>query len=431
MSKRTTIPMVVLAVLCCGSVLAAAKPLKVYILAGQSNMQGHATIKTLPHMAEDPKTRPLHDKFVDAKGKPRVYDQVRVAAFSEAPHWGNPKAEQRQKSGALTIRFGAELNREDAFGPELGFGITMHEQLQQPILIIKTAWGGRSLFKDFRPPSAGPYDYVLSEEEKAKAREREGAWLTKYGETYVNKYKLSGLDELKELRKTAEGRYYRRIVKHVKEVLADPGKYHPAYDKAAGYEIAGLIWFQGFNDLVSGNRYKAWGGHAAYGKWLACLIRDLRRDLAAPNMPVVIGVMGVGGKIANVPEKQRERMETFREAMASPASLPQLKGRVVAVQTAPFWPVDVDAASKKVGPLKQQADREKKEKQKNEPNIKLAALNAWRRERLNELMKQTLTNEERRLLEIGSCNWSLHYFGNAKCIGQMGEAFAKALLEVK
>ena len=31
-------------------------PLKVYILAGQSNMQGHAKVSTLPYMAEDPAT---------------------------------------------------------------------------------------------------------------------------------------------------------------------------------------------------------------------------------------------------------------------------------------------------------------------------------------------------------------------------------------
>ena len=35
------------------------KPLKVFILAGQSNMQGHANVSTLDSLADDPKTAPL------------------------------------------------------------------------------------------------------------------------------------------------------------------------------------------------------------------------------------------------------------------------------------------------------------------------------------------------------------------------------------
>ena len=41
--------------------------------------------------------------------------------------------------------------------------------------------------------------------------------------------------------------------------------------------------------------------YADYGRWLADFIRDVRKDLAAPKMPFVIGVMGVGGGIVKVP----------------------------------------------------------------------------------------------------------------------------------
>lgn len=40
------------------------------------------------------------------------------------------------------------------------------------------------------------------------------------------------------------------LIKETKDVLAEPGKYHPDYNKEAGYEIAGFIWFQGYNDLI-------------------------------------------------------------------------------------------------------------------------------------------------------------------------------------
>ncbi len=46
MSRRTTILVAIITAFCCSSAMAAGKPLKVYILAGQSNMEGHAKIET-------------------------------------------------------------------------------------------------------------------------------------------------------------------------------------------------------------------------------------------------------------------------------------------------------------------------------------------------------------------------------------------------
>ncbi len=40
-------------------------------------------------------------------------------------------------------------------GPEMGFAITMQEYTKEPILIIKTTWGGKSLLLDFRPQGPG------------------------------------------------------------------------------------------------------------------------------------------------------------------------------------------------------------------------------------------------------------------------------------
>ena len=38
---------------------AFAEPLKVYMLAGQSNMEGHAQISTFDYIGKDPRTAPL------------------------------------------------------------------------------------------------------------------------------------------------------------------------------------------------------------------------------------------------------------------------------------------------------------------------------------------------------------------------------------
>ena len=45
--------------------------MKVFILAGQSNMQGHASISTFDSLADDPKTAPLLKEMQGPDGKPR------------------------------------------------------------------------------------------------------------------------------------------------------------------------------------------------------------------------------------------------------------------------------------------------------------------------------------------------------------------------
>ena len=65
-----------------------------------------------------------------------------------------------EASGPLSTGYGP---RPTAFGPEYAFGIMMERGLDQPILIIKTAWGGKSLHYDFRPPSAGAYQATENE----------------------------------------------------------------------------------------------------------------------------------------------------------------------------------------------------------------------------------------------------------------------------
>jgi alpha-galactosidase len=127
---------------------AVAKPLKVFILAGQSNMQGHVNVSTFDSMADDPKTAPLLKDMRDADGKPRVCQRVWISSIGCA---GDDTTEQK---GKLTAGFGASPAE---IGPEFTFGIYMEKALNEPILIIKTAWGGKDLHTDFRSPSAGPF----------------------------------------------------------------------------------------------------------------------------------------------------------------------------------------------------------------------------------------------------------------------------------
>jgi len=310
----------VMAIVCPGQSAATAtqrgaQPLKVYILAGQSNMEGHARISTFDHIGMDPATAPVLEKMRGSDGRPRVCEDV----------WISYRTGTGEGSGPLTAGYGARGNPAqlgDKIGPELTFGIFMQELVDEPILLIKAAWGGKSLHTDFRSPSAGPYQF---NEKQLKGFEKRGM----------------DIEEVKAEKAEATGRYYREMIAHVKRVLSDIGRVYPAYDPRQGYEIRGFVWFQGWNDMCDGGVYPDRaqpGGYDLYSELLAHFIRDVRKDLVAPKMRFVIGVTGVGG-----PGQQVH----FREAMAAPADLPEFKDNVVSVQTSPFWDEALVAAQAK------------------------------------------------------------------------------------
>jgi len=217
---------------------------------------------------------------------------------------------------------------------------------------------------------------------------------------------------------------------HVKDVLADPQKVYPGYDPKQGYEIAGFIWFQGFNDLVGSYpadpNKKGCKDYSEYSRLLACLIRDLRKDLNTPNMPFVTGVLGVGG------ETQGDGTEAFRKAMAAPGEMDEFKGTVANVYTHTFWPADIDAIKIKLAAATAELDkkinvlkmRSKKGEDVKEEMVKLAA-------EKTAISEKALSEDEKFLLKNGCSNQGFHYYGSAKFFAQAGQAFAEAIAGMK
>ena len=123
-------------------------PLKIYILAGQSNMEGHARIETFDYIGDDPATAPILKEMRAADGTPRVCDNVWITYLTGS------KDSNGEGTGKLTAGFGSRQNPTQSggkIGPEFTFGIYMNKLVNEPILLIKTAWGGKSLHTDFRP----------------------------------------------------------------------------------------------------------------------------------------------------------------------------------------------------------------------------------------------------------------------------------------
>jgi len=330
------------------------KKLQVFILAGQSNMVGHANFITIPTLftAKEADVRalaPLVFKDGARVTRAMVDDQIAtmiqrnelnqklrkkeisgddaIAAartqIGELQKQFEAKsqkikdafvvskrvyissiADRNRRSGPLGVGFGGS---RDKIGPEFGFGLSLAKQLDAPILLIKTAWGGKSLHYNFRPPSVGPYE--LSE------KEQKG-------------------DKVEEIKKNV-GLNYRMMNEAVHAVLADLGKHHPEYDPAVGHEMAGFVWFQGFNDQFS----PAFRDN--YKDNMIAFIKDVRREYQAPRMPFVIGVMGTG-----ITEEAVGK-NAVSVAQRQAAAAPEFQGTVASVESYKVYSLDALAVFRK------------------------------------------------------------------------------------
>ncbi len=86
-SLKPLLSLLALSALPCGHSLAAERrPLQVFILAGQSNMQGHAKVSTFEHLGMDPATKPMLAEMLGADGKPKVCERVWISSIGCAAH---------------------------------------------------------------------------------------------------------------------------------------------------------------------------------------------------------------------------------------------------------------------------------------------------------------------------------------------------------
>ena len=112
-------------------------------------------------------------------------------------------------------------------------------------------------------------------------------------------------------------------------------------------------------------------------------------------------------------------MSVLGQAQAAPASLPEFKGNVVVVPTAPCWDDDLDALQQRLEKLNEKMDQEAKQNPSLTPEAKDAAR--------QKASAETFTPEELKRLK-GLSNGGYHYLGAAKILAPIGKAFAEAMV---
>lgn len=199
----------------------------------------------------------------------------------------------------------------NTIGPELQFGHIMGYYHDEPVIILKTSQGNRSLGWDFLPP--GSERFTHEGVTYAGYKDTPESWIEGQPKKVVNWY---------------AGKQYDDCFQAAQKVLANFATEYPQY-KDQGYEIAGFVWWQGHKD----------GGSALhagrYEQNLVRLIESLRREFKAPDAPFVIATIGFHGW------KMEGNQLTIANAQLAVSGekgkYPQFKGNVKTVETRDFW----------------------------------------------------------------------------------------------
>lgn len=290
------------------------KKVKVFIIMGQSNTleMGKVQGDKEGSLEQAVKSAGLYPFLVDDQGNWTKRMDVRNVHVMGS---GGPGKSSVKRNDWLTVS-GKKIGIETGIGHQLG------NALDEPVLILKSSIGNRSLGWDLLPPGSPSYEYTMTvKNRKTKQTESKTYVFAGYGQS-PDKWEKG--TEPKPIGWKA-GVQYDGDVARAKAVLSDLQQFYP---EATGYEVAGFLWWQGDKD-----RYNE--GHAAmYEKNLVSLIAALRKDFDAPQAKFVCATLGQTSK---EDAKGNEKMILDAMLAISDASKhPALKGQVATVYTHPI-----------------------------------------------------------------------------------------------
>lgn len=236
-----------------------SKPVKVFIIMGQSNtlemgkVAGADKDDTLEGAVKKDKMYPF---LVDEAGNWAIRKDVRNVSVMQKGNSANI-----YRNDLLTIS-------GNKIGIEIGIGHQLGNAIEEPVMILKSSIGNRSLGWDLLPPSIKSYEY-------------EGQAQPGYKQMFKSKDDKTIVDW------TGEGWYAGKQwdddTSNALKILGEIGTYYPGATK---YEVTGFLWWQGDKDMRVPAHFNN------YEKHLVALIKDLRKTFNAPNAAFVAASLG-------------------------------------------------------------------------------------------------------------------------------------------
>ncbi|HRZ56822.1 MAG TPA: sialate O-acetylesterase [Candidatus Paceibacterota bacterium] len=296
------------------------RKVKVFILMGQSNMVGMGDVGPETNKGTLLYLTKKQDKYpwlLDEDGKWTVRKDV---------YYYDARVRKGSPLSALS-------NNGRSIGPELGFGFVMGQLLDEPVLVLKSCIGNRSLGWDLLPPGSERYEAEVTERGGQKVtkifagyKDKPDSWIAEEGRGLATEPPAWLDKKTGKLIEWYAGKQYDVDMANAKAALASLAKIYPDY-KGQGYEIAGFVWWQGNKDSFN-------AVHAArYEQNLARLIPQLRKDYEAFNAKFVLatgcGVTGRDGLGLQIAEAQL--------AVGDAKKHPEFAGNVKAVDSRDLW----------------------------------------------------------------------------------------------
>ncbi len=253
-----------------------SKPVKVFLIMGQSNTLEMGRVKgdkegTLEHAVQKENLYPF---MVDDEGNWTKCQDVRNVHTQGSGGPGGRGGVRR--NDWLTVSGGK-------IGIEIGIGHHLGNALDEPVLILKSSIGNRSLGWDLLPPGSPRHEVETTN----KAGQKVTLVTPAYNDEVRHPSWTKGEVPDPPKHNWHAGLQYAGDVARAKAVLKDLEKHYPG---GKGYEVAGFLWWQGDKD-----RYNA--AHAAmYGKNLEQLFKALRKEFDAPEAKMVVATLGQTNK---------------------------------------------------------------------------------------------------------------------------------------
>lgn len=302
------------------------RPVKVYILSGQSNMVGYGQISgdsrgTLNTITRTENKFPnLLDENGDFLPRQDVYYRGVISATGNGP---------------LAPGFG---RGSDSIGPELGFGQVMGWFHDEPVLVIKASIGNRGLQWDFLPPGSEQFDFAGNGNTYPGYGESPRRWATGSTPEPINWYAGKEFDRFfLDKDDWAPAGAGSAQDPNVATVLDNFESEYPQW-AAQGFEIAGFGWFHGFDDADGNNGPEA----GRYEQNMVRFIKELRSyyenrypGKVATNAPFVASTYIVGGPGRSA--RGTEVSDALLNLSGEAGIYPEFAGNVKTVDSLPYW----------------------------------------------------------------------------------------------